>query len=417
MSVEQIKQFVVENVRRGYSLEQIRQHLLANKVMPEIVDQALKEVYLQQQKAVQAPIMQQEPVHKVHLSTFLMLIVILVVFSFSMYFMYSFFMEKSPYDEQPKLLFKTEVEFITDQAVAGSDFTFTLNLRNLDAGKTNKVAAEYRLKNAKTFKEIMTTKEDIVVEGINTNKEVKISIPAETEKGTYFLYVKSSYKGEEIEDSYIIKIGEAEALQCKEQCDDGYKCTKDVCDEATEWSCVHKAIVPCCGDSYCDAGETCPQDCIVSEPVTPVPKPEIQPEPDKPKPKPTNDQGKAQSIIKQLDYVKTLAYTDRQGAMKICADMEFVSGKDQCYLNIVGSIFDPVICDEITSDEIYDNCFSLIAQDTGDATYCDKATDATRKDSCLFTFVSRNDFSVCESITNPTRKNICFSLKDYYEGN
>jgi len=46
-------------------------------------------------------------------------------------------------------------------------------------------------------------------------------------------------------------------------CDDGNACTTDTCDPGTG-SCVNDPIVPCCGDTFCDAGEDqcdCPGDC------------------------------------------------------------------------------------------------------------------------------------------------------------
>jgi hypothetical protein len=39
-------------------------------------------------------------------------------------------------------------------------------------------------------------------------------------------------------------------------CDDGNKCTTDIC-SGEKKECIHVAIKRCCGDSMCEEGETC----------------------------------------------------------------------------------------------------------------------------------------------------------------
>lgn len=51
---------------------------------------------------------------------------------------------------------------------------------------------------------------------------------------------------------------------CPVNCDDSNACTKDVCNQQTDYECRHAPITPCCGNSVCESGETeqsCPSDC------------------------------------------------------------------------------------------------------------------------------------------------------------
>jgi hypothetical protein len=51
---------------------------------------------------------------------------------------------------------------------------------------------------------------------------------------------------------------------CPETCDDNDSCTADTCGNETRYECRHEQLIPCCGDSACEQGETfstCPDDC------------------------------------------------------------------------------------------------------------------------------------------------------------
>ncbi|MFH1447876.1 MAG: hypothetical protein ABIG39_03360, partial [Candidatus Micrarchaeota archaeon] len=51
---------------------------------------------------------------------------------------------------------------------------------------------------------------------------------------------------------------------CPSSCEDGDPCTDDICWEETGFECVHSTITPCCGNGFCENGESsdsCLQDC------------------------------------------------------------------------------------------------------------------------------------------------------------
>ena len=57
--------------------------------------------------------------------------------------------------------------------------------------------------------------------------------------------------------------------QCPESCDDGNKCTQDVCNEQTDFECRTVPISPCCGNGVCEQDETpaaCASDCTGESP-------------------------------------------------------------------------------------------------------------------------------------------------------
>jgi hypothetical protein len=54
--------------------------------------------------------------------------------------------------------------------------------------------------------------------------------------------------------------------QCP-SCEDNDSCTTDSCSEQTDFECVHKPVLPCCGNGGCEGAENwsaCPQDCECS---------------------------------------------------------------------------------------------------------------------------------------------------------
>ena len=56
---------------------------------------------------------------------------------------------------------------------------------------------------------------------------------------------------------------EQDDMSCPD-CDDQDPCTEDFCSENTNYTCMHDPILPCCGNSLCEQGETnaaCAEDC------------------------------------------------------------------------------------------------------------------------------------------------------------
>jgi hypothetical protein len=50
---------------------------------------------------------------------------------------------------------------------------------------------------------------------------------------------------------------------CPKSCNDEDSCTRDSCNAETNYTCMHEAVIPCCGNAECEGGEdyyTCRKD-------------------------------------------------------------------------------------------------------------------------------------------------------------
>ncbi|MBU1111677.1 MAG: hypothetical protein KJ896_02770 [Nanoarchaeota archaeon] len=67
----------------------------------------------------------------------------------------------------------------------------------------------------------------------------------------------------------LILLTSCSTPSCPESCDDENSCTKDICNEETNFQCANKEISPCCGDKICEIDKkeshtTCISDCEYS---------------------------------------------------------------------------------------------------------------------------------------------------------
>ncbi|RLE46931.1 hypothetical protein DRJ22_00665 [Candidatus Woesearchaeota archaeon] len=130
-----------------------------------------------------------------------------------------------------------------------------------------------------------------------------------------------------------------ELATCPGDCDDLNRCTKDECINGV---CVHTPIIPCCGNNFCEQGETaenCPQDC-------------------KAKIKQTQEPEKAEQCQK-------------------------LTGKnaDNCFRKLAEKNNNQETCQYISDEEIRDACYIEFAYKK-DFTVCDKITNQYTKNTC-----------------------------------
>jgi len=374
--MNQLKPFIIDALRRGYSIDQVRLHLQQSHFPIDQINQAMYEVQLDQYHAQNPPV---QKVHHLHLASLLILIFLVISFSFGLYIVYDNFILAKPEIQSAVLIPKMDIAPLTMQVYQGEEFTLSITLKG-----THIIILDLQDLNHNSLKT-----ESIEIE----NKKVtSITIPKDLLPGKYFLYATV----DDLEESILFTVKEKKVDTCP-VCDDRNSCTSDYCSADTDFQCTYKPIIPCCGDGFCALAEQCDVDC--KKTATPPPVKPIKVD--------------TETLFRQLEYVKNLSIINRDEALNICEKMSFQASKDQCYLNVVGSIYDPNLCNKIVSPDVFDKCFTLIAQDSGDSTFCEELAESANKDACYFSFVSKNEF-YCEKISDPTRKNVCFSLKEYY---
>ncbi len=183
---------------------------------------------------------------------------------------------------------------------------------------------------------------------------IKATIKPAATPGTYTLTVTLSYDGRMKTKSlqflvkertgplteapkFITKEEETkeELLECVVDCDDLDKCTQDKC---VSGRCVNTPIVPCCGNNFCESGETA-QNCI-------------------------------------QDCESTI-----QKAPKECQEIVDKKEADECFMNLAATNRNKNLCQYILEDEFRDVCYIKFAY-RKDFTVCDKITNQYTRNTC-----------------------------------
>ncbi|MBD3304700.1 hypothetical protein GF343_06185 [Candidatus Woesearchaeota archaeon] len=226
--------------------------------------------------------------------------------------------------------------------------------------------------------QIISTKQDRPEIGRKRSLTIQISLPADLKPGTYeiktvmshklgtkqrkftFAVLKAPEDAVLPEEEYAEEFIEEEILEevvCPESCDDFNPCTADSCEKGL---CVHKPIIPCCGNGICEEGESalnCAEDCSKS---TKTP----------------------QELIQQAN---TVAKTEPEAAA--------------------------MLCNKLIRQNDIDLCFSEVAKTSGKSIICENIQTQDSKDSCYMEFAIDGDYAVCSKILNNYLSKSCNSLK------
>jgi hypothetical protein len=142
-------------------------------------------------------------------------------------------------------------------------------------------------------------------------------------------------------------------------CDDSNACTEDSC---LQGKCLHVQQTPCCGDGYCDHGETtdsCSLDC---KPVLPT-----------------------QNVSEIIRKAVGAGATNPESAVQVCTSLRDSYERDRC--------------------------LTQLAESTNQSLACDSISSSAKRDACLMRFALAGDYAVCEDVTDNYLKKSCESLK------
>jgi len=212
-----------------------------------------------------------------------------------------------------------------------------------------------------------------------TSVPVSISLPSSAPPGSYVIKATLSYDDKSSSQPAIFEVVErapdvtfptsvleerdeveARELQqtCPGGCDDLSFCTKDEC---VQGSCINEPIVPCCGNTKCEPGET-EDSCLLDCAERSIGPDEIR------------------------EQAKEIAVSSVPGAIETCDSLAQRSYIDSCLSDVSGVSNSKEPCALIVDDDV--------------------------RDSCYITFAYQNDFTVCPLLTNRYMKNSCISLAE-----
>ncbi|MBI2139436.1 hypothetical protein HYU14_00815 [Candidatus Woesearchaeota archaeon] len=186
--------------------------------------------------------------------------------------------------------------------------------------------------------------------------------------------------------------------QCPATCDDQNKCTRDTCGRETGFSCRHEVIDPCCGDGICSSAEnyeTCLSDCDA---------------PSNAPPDAEEDAFGEKSIFEKIDIIGDIAKRDYEKAARMCRDIEILTYQNTCFTKAAVQSGKLEGCDPVVDERSKDDCFFDFAIGRLDAKICEKVVKETRRDQCYMEFVTKGDYTVCGKLANRYLKQSCDSL-------
>jgi len=402
MANNNLVDYIKNLVEKGYDISTIRNFLLRYGYSIKEVDDAINSTF--------KPTIR----HEIHLSHATILVVMFVFVSLlgiaSIYYFKT--------DSTPTQLLDFNLEPITTTVEPGQSIAFLKEISNLGSSKRYDVIIKQEIINPKTNRVITQKIETRAIETFGST-QTKILVPVDAQEGDYLLKATVTYDDKNAVATLPVKIIKYTKMEtcldgiknqneegadcggvckpCEKQipeCNDNNPCTEDAIENNI---CVHKPVVPCCGNNICEEQEreNCPADCQKTE-------------------------TSASTLVstESLDKIKELAKLNPGDALHQCAQMDVPDLKDTCIENIGETQHEKSYCNQINNPRIKDSCYSNIAQSLNDNSLCQQISIDSRKDSCYMTFVLDNkDYSVCNKITNKQLRESCESLKQLYELN
>ena len=389
-------------MQKGYNAPTIRNFLLKQGYTSREIDDAVSSGF--------KPTIR----HEIHLSrttVFVVIFIFLSLLGIASFFYYS------PSKTETKLL-DVNLEPVTTTVAPGQDIIFLKELSNLGSSQRYDVVIKQEIIDGKTNQVITQKIETRAIETFGST-QTRIEVPKDVKTGDYILRAIVEYDNKKAVATLPIKVvaftkeescfdgiknQNEEGIDCGGvckpcesqaiECNDRNSCTNDVTENGI---CIHKAIIPCCGNNICEAGEdstNCPNDCRKEEaPSTAI-------------------------MTGNLDDIKELAKANPSKALQQCKQIEVPDLKDTCIGNIGEVQRNKNYCVQIVNARIKDLCYSNIAKSVNDNSLCQEISIDSRKDSCYMTFVLDNkDYSVCGKLTNTQLRQSCESLRQLNELN
>lgn len=255
---------------------------------------------------------------------------------------------------------------LVSTVVPGGKLTFVKTLTSPTSRKVT-ASVKHRVISKKTNKIIVSITETINV-GAKSSTQTQISLPIDAPTGEYEVITDLTHAdgSKQARFTFIVQAtgpkipSVAQPIlitNCPQGCDDYNSCTRDTC---VNGICQHTAITPCCGNGKCETGEdiyNCALDC----------KKGIE----------TTDETTKKAIKK--------AKTDPSTAA--------------------------MLCNSLPSVDDADNCFDILAEESGKYEFCESIQNNEIQSDCLLNFALAGDYSVCDKINDPYYLQSCYSLE------
>lgn len=344
--VQKLSSYIIELKRAGYSSQAISAHLMRAGYSQAEISSAFLE-------------------NKEHLpKLYLFFVFLLSIFVFGLAIYFIFFYSSIELTVNAKLLSSYTV-------LPGDTIVFERSI--VSSAKKVPVSILYELVSS-SGQIVFQKTEKLLISGTSKTQS-KISVPLLLDSGRYGVKLTVTFADGSAKSEFFVDVlasqkettsatdlsnkiqnpVDAVQINCKEPCVDANPCIKGEC---VSGFCKFEPIIPCCGNSKCEAGEdsSCGVDCE------------------------TNRASK-DSVISSAQSV---AKSDISKAV--------------------------LLCNSLIEDVFVDNCILTILANSNTAAICNSIRSINSRDDCYMRFALKNDFFGCDRITDRYMANSCVYL-------
>jgi len=355
--------FVREHLKCGYSIQNIKRHLLKYGHLQHDVQDAVRHVTKPTLGTRFGRIFE----GVFHFSYLYMSISVIMII-ISILFLTLVFMGFSKQSSYLPIL--VHIEQAKPVLYAGDNLEFSLQLSSSQKKKINlDIIYEVMDENS-----VVLLKAKEKIKGFRSSRVsyVSLTLP-ELKKGVYFVEAKLISKEKSRKKVHFFEVLERFSMsECPLTCDDNYECTTDYCSSETDFSCVHDDIFPCCGNDVCEATENssiCAWDCKETMTLD----------------EPINVYNETYLDGKWTDKLSELIEISIRESVEFCKGLKRKVDKD--------------------------HCFSILAQEAKEWNYCYHISDFYVRDNCLVNIaIDTNNFEICDELMNHNLRAACTHL-------
>lgn len=395
--------YIREQIRQGYDISSIKGYLLRYGYPEGQINEALQFAY--------PPT---EVRHVLHPSKTTIALIVAAVCSLILISAAVFMFLGS--GKTPKQLLDVKIELVSSSVEYGSNLMFTVELFNLGKIARYDVSLRHEIYNLRD--EFVIFKEETIALETRASSSVSLSLGG-TPPGSYYVKTTAFYGGKSAKATSsfrIVKKGEIPTEEPKEEpeeepvretmpeitrgmcpisCSDGDSCTRDYCNEGTNYECRHDKMFPCCGNGVCESSENynnCLADCEAPA-----------------------DQGEGifegKTIWEKVEMIADIAKRDKEGALRYCEGIEQTNFRYDCFTKVAASSKDDGVCEKIEDEAYKDYCYRNFANENRNSEVCAKVIKESKRDQCYMDFATKGDYSVCDKLVNKYLRQSCESLK------